>query len=222
MRRFLALTLTAALAAAPAALAADPDSPHPHQGVVAPYTGAPPVPELTDEDLATLAKGEPVKKQQQEGDSGGRGVAVQDIHAPSEVIWSRITRYDNYPDWVDGVYECEVYERSGETIKVRFKIGAMMIRVEYFVTHTYRPDEGYMTWTLDYSRESDLDDSVGFWRVVPIEGKPGWNRVYYSVEVRLSGWVPGWVESMLAENGLTKATSWVKRESEEVAGTAAE
>jgi len=217
--RLLITLLAATLFLGGPALAADPNTPHPHQGIVAPYVGAPPIPELTANDLETLAKGKPVKKQV-EMETGGRGIAIQDVHATPEVVWSRIVQYDKYPEWVDGVYECEEYENTGDTIKVRFKIGSMGIKVEYYIVHTYRPDEGYMTWTLDYSRESDLDDSVGFWRVIPVEDKPGWTRVYYSVDVRLKGWVPGFIESMLAKNGLTKATAWVKRESEISAGTA--
>jgi ribosome-associated toxin RatA of RatAB toxin-antitoxin module len=209
-----ALLFALSLALSTTAVAADATQPHPHTGVIAAIKGAPPVPELTADDLAKLAKGEAVLKQQKQGDSGGRGIAVQDIQASPEVIWSKITNYAKYPEWVEGVYECEAYEKANGHIKARFVIGAMMIRVEYFVDHTYRPADGYLTWTLDYSKQSDLDDSVGFWRVEPIADKPGWTRVYYSVQVKLSGWVPGWVESMLAENGLTQATEWVKRESE--------
>jgi hypothetical protein len=219
MRVLITLMFAAASLLGSPALAADPDVPHPHQGIVAAYDGAPPIPDLTADDLEKLAKGKPVKKQVQM-ETGGRGIAIQDVHATPEVVWSRIVQYAMYPEWVDGVFECEEYENTGETIKVRFKIGSFGVRVEYFITHTYRPAEGYMTWTLDYTRESDLDDSVGFWRVMPIEDKAGWTRVYYSVDVRLKGWVPKFIETMLAKNGLTKATAWVKRESELTAGTA--
>ena len=53
-----------------------------------------------------------------------------------------------------------------------------------------------------------------------IEGKPGWTRVFYSVEVKLRGWIPAAVENMIAKQGLPKATAWVKLESEKAAGTA--
>jgi hypothetical protein len=212
MKRRTLLASGAALLAAPA-WGADANAPHPHQGILPKYSGAPPVPALTEADLATLAAGKPVLKQVKT-DTGGRGTAVQDIQATPEAIWSKITSYANYPTWVDGVHECSVYKQVPGEIFVRFVIGAMGIKVEYFVRHLYRPDSGYMTWTLDYTRQSDLDDSVGFWRVEALADKPGWTRVYYSVQVKLSGWVPGFVEDMLANSGLTKATAWVKREAE--------
>jgi hypothetical protein len=215
MRSLLALFVVAGLAATPA-LAADPNKPHPHQGVLPTFSTTPPVPDLTADDLAKLAQGKAVQKQVQ-GEAGGRGIAVQDVAAPPAVVWSRITSYPRYPEWVDGVFECEVYEIADEHIKARFLIGAMGVKVEYFIDHVYDPTNGVMTWTLDYSRESDLDDSVGFWRVLPHPEKAGWSRVVYSVNVRLKGWVPGFIESMIAKKGLTQATEWVKRESEAVA-----
>ena len=214
-RRHLLLSAAALPAAslADTAFAGDVAKPHPHQGVLPAFSGAPPVPTLSDADLALLAEGKAVLKQTKT-DTGGRGTAVQHVQATPEQIWAKITSYASYPQWVDGVYECEVYGRSPGEYLVRFVIGAMGIKVEYFVRHAFRPESGYMTWALDYTRQSDLDDSVGFWRVEPVAALPGVTRVYYSVQVKLSGWVPGFVEDMLANSGLTKATAWVKRESE--------
>lgn len=211
--RFVVGLLASALFAT-TALAADPTQPHPHQGVVAAFVGAPPVPQLTADDLATLASGRSVLKQTKNPDGSGRGVSVQDIHADPEKIWARITNYKMYPTWVENVYACEAYKTDGSDIRARFLIGTSLIKYEYYVKHTYKPADHYMTWTLDYARLSDLDDVVGFWRVEPLAEKPGYTRVFYSVSVKLGGWTPAWVGDMLAKNGLTSATTWVKRESE--------
>lgn len=216
------LALWLAVTALRPALAADATKPHAHTGILAPYDGPPPKIPLTEADLAKLAEGKPVMKQTQtaSGDSAaGRGVAVQDIHAEPAVIWSRINDYAAYPQMVDNVKQCSVYERSGEHVKVHFIIGAPMISIEYFIDHIYKPDQGYMTWRLDYSRASDFDDTVGFWRVEPLGDKPGWSRVFYSVDLKAAGWVPAPIEHAFASMGLGKATSWVKRESEKAAGT---
>lgn len=195
------------------ALAADPSKPHFHRGSVSSYGGAPPTVALTPDELARLAAGGVVKRQVQYAD-GGRGVAVQDIQAPPEVVWDRILDFPGYPRMVDNVQECEVYARSGHELKARFVIGALMMSIEYFIDHEVHVDEGWLTWTLDYERESDLDDSVGFWRVEPVADRPGFTRLFYSVEVKPRGWVPGPIEDYISDAGLTKATAWVKRESE--------
>jgi hypothetical protein len=195
------------------AFAADASVAHPHKGVVTAYRGAPPTVTLSEADKATLAAGKVLLKQQQV-ESGGRGVAMMDIHAAPERIWSKITDYAHYPQMVDKVAECSTYRVSGDHTFTRFVLSVMGTKVEYFIDHTVRPDLGYLTWTLDYSRKSDLDDSVGYWRITPLTSSPVLTRLEYSVDIRFTGYVPGFVADMISRKGLTDATSWVKRESE--------
>jgi len=205
---FLALLLPTA------ALAADASIPHEHQGVLTPYTGTPPAIELSDADLAKLDRGKPVMVPIQDGDTGGRGMAVQDVAATPGVIWSRIQSFEHYPRWVNYVSVCENYEVSGHHIKTRFILKGLGFSYEYFIDHTYRPDLGYMTWTLDYDRQSDLDDSVGYWFVERHPTKEGWSRLYYSVELTLKKQMPEFIVEIATKKGLKEATGWVKRESE--------
>jgi hypothetical protein len=195
------------------ALAADPNAPHPHHGLVTPYTGAPPPLSFSAADLAQLEAGKVVLKQQQV-ESGGRGIAVMNIHATPAAIWSKITDYADYPKMVDKVSACGNYKVVGNELYTRFVLDVMGMDVEYYVHHTWHPEANYLTWTLDYSRKSDLDDSVGYWRVTPLTTSPALSRLEYSVDIRVSGLVPGFVQDMIAKKGLTDATSWVKRESE--------
>lgn len=193
--------------------AADANKPHDHQGKVKPVGVPPTNVELTADEKATLARGEPVQKQIR-GDGGGRGIAILDVEAEPAVVWSAITDMPRYPKMVDNVKEASIYDRSGDHIKARFVLGAAGVDVEYFVDHVYRPADGYMTWTLDYSKKSDMDDSVGYWRVSPHPDKPGWSRIQYSIEIRVGWWLPGFLENMLAKDGLKKSTLWAKREAE--------
>lgn len=215
--RHLFLFIMALVCTAPA-WAADANQPHPHAGILKPYPVKPVLPTLTADDLAKLADGKSVQKQMEsEGSSGGRGLAVQDVKASPDIIWSRILALEKYPEWVSNVTECEIYQKTANQVKARFVLNATVMSVEYFIDHTYYPENNYLTWTLDYSKESDLDDSVGFWYVMPIKEKPGWSRLYYSVDVKLKGWIPGFIKNMITKSGLNKATSWVKEESEKIA-----
>ncbi len=208
----LALVLAFELAAS-GAFAADAAVPHPHQGVVSAYKGAPPPVVLSAADLTTLSAGKVVLKQQQV-ESGGRGVAIMNIKATPAKIWSKVVDYAHYPTMVDKVAECGNYRVSGENLYTRFVLSVVGTEVEYFIKHTYRPDQNYLTWTLDYSRKSDLHDSVGYWRVTPLAADPPLSRLEYSVDIRFSGYVPGFVQDIIAKKGITDATSWVKRETE--------
>lgn len=205
------LLLAAPLLLSLPVLAADPNKPHEHQGKLAAYKGAPPPLSLTSEDLAKLSAGEAVLKQVK-GDNGGRGVAVMDIHAAPSVIWSRITNYSMYPTWVDHVSECGVYRQEPGLIFTRFVLSTMGMSIEYYIRHVDRHNDGYLTWTLDYSRNSDFDDSVGYWRVTPLDSTT--SRLEYSVAILVKGYVPDFIVDMVTSKGLTNATSWVKKQSE--------
>ncbi len=212
--RWLALALALHLAsAAGPAIAADAERPHPHQGILTPFEGAPPRPSLDAEQQAELARGEAVLVRDA-GEAGGRGYAVQEIHADPETIWGRIRDFAAYPGMVSGVKECEPYHESDGDVRVRFVISAVGFEYEYFIRHLFRTREGYATWTLDYSKESDLDDSVGSWRVDPHPDKPGWSIFYYSIDMRTRSWMPGFVRRLIENKGLNDATEWVKREAE--------
>ena len=195
------------------ALAADPDKPHEHQGIVPAYQGAPPPVTLSAEDQASLGAGKLVTKQVQRG-NGGHAVAFQDIHAAPATIWSKITNSGMYSQWVNGVKACKVYRTEGQNIFAEFNLSVMGIGVDYYIHHTYVPASNYLTWTLDYSRLSDLDDSVGYWRLSPLSADPPLTRLEYSVDIRFKGWIPGFVQDFISNKGLTDAVSWVKKRAE--------
>jgi len=168
---------------------------------------------LDANDKAALERGEAVRKQIRL-ESGGRGVAIMDVQAPPDKVWKVILDYSGYPSWIEGLESTSVYEQGGGHYKVQFNLSVAMMDVIYYIDHHHQPSKGYLTWHLDYSRESDIDDSTGYWLVYPTPGYEGWTRVEYTVDLRLKGWVPGIVENMLAKKGLVMATSWVKKQAE--------
>ena len=194
-------------------LAADPNKAHPHQGVSERFTNPKPSP-LSKEEQASLESGEAVRRQVK-NESGGRGIAIMDVKAPPEKIWKIILDYSQYPSWIDNLKRTQVYGGNAEKgYNVEFELGVLGMQITYYIDHDLHADKGHLTWQLDYSRESDIDDSTGYWLVYPVPDRPGVTRVEYSVDLRLKGWVPGIVENMLANKGLVLATSWVKQQAE--------
>lgn len=205
------LFLALLLALQPAADAADPNKPHPHQGVLKPYPRPPTALRLSAEQEAQVLAGQPVFTVT-EGAEGGRGAAAFVVAAPPTRVWQVIKSFHRYPQWISGVSACEVYKTAGDHLYARFVLSKMGVEVEYFIDHTFGP--GWATWTLDYSRESDLDDSVGMWRVTPLPNDPARSRVEYSIDIRVGGWVPGFIRDLVVDQGLRDATQWVKAQSE--------
>jgi len=190
--------------------------PHGHRGKLAKYDMAPPSLQLSAADQARLFKGKPVIQAAVNSDGHSRRLMmVQDIEAPSEVVLGRIMDLKQYPKMVDGVESCVTYssnEVAGvQTVKSAYEVSSCGMRLKYFMQHKYDPAARCMTFHLDYDRRSDLDDSVGYWYVVP-QGSTR-SRVYYSMDCKLHGWVPPPVYNLLTHEALKKATVWVERES---------
>jgi len=196
------------------AFAADANKAHEHTGIIAPIKAAPPVTTLTRPELIKLRKGEAVLKQHQDGEVGGRGVAIFRVNATPDKVMDVIVDYSNYKNWIDKIVTSDVYAGPKDMIYVHFITKAVGISVEWYVEHKVNRAEHWLTWTLDYSRNSDLDDSVGYWRVTPVKGQSNMSQVEYSVDIRLKGWVPGFIKKLLVNQGLEEATSWVKVQAE--------
>lgn len=188
---------------------------HEHNGILQPYDAAPPEIVLDQGDEQLLEKGGAVSKQLNIP-QGKRGVIVIRVNAPAEVIWPVISDFDSYPEWIKSMQTTEIYRREDNHIFVKFVAKHWLAgRVTWYVDHDYpRGDRDWGTWKLDYSYRSDLDDSVGFWRVKPVTGQAEKSDVIYSADLRLKGWVPAFVESAIIKKELKAATQWVKEQSE--------
>eukprot|EP00540_Astrosyne_radiata_P021142 CAMPEP_0116839380 /NCGR_PEP_ID=MMETSP0418-20121206/9735_1 /TAXON_ID=1158023 /ORGANISM="Astrosyne radiata, Strain 13vi08-1A" /LENGTH=325 /DNA_ID=CAMNT_0004469485 /DNA_START=94 /DNA_END=1071 /DNA_ORIENTATION=+ len=193
--------------------------PHPHQGKVKPFEPGDPKVPLDRKAISTLESGKPYQTQIQSGTSG-RGLVVQDVHAPTNVVWERILDYNHYAQMVPNTLDSKnyniIHHKNGQqTIFTRMKVGFSLIKLTFYVKHEYIPALSSLTWTLDYTRKSDFDDSCGYWYVMAHPDNPKeWSRVYYSVEVSMFDWVPKFVVQFMSTKALTDATGWVKKFSE--------
>lgn len=195
--------------------------PHGHQGVLDAYDGNLIPMNLTPEQLKKLDKGDSVSFNERIGKSG-RGVVVQDINASIPICMEKIRDLKAYPKMVPHVKTVDIYE--GETFKngtsrtgAKFDVGVMGMRFGYFLLLTHEPKYNTLTWTLDYKYNSDFDDNVGHWQVMPHPSKKGWSRVLYSTKVKLFSWIPEFVVNFLTGKALVESTTWLKRESEQEA-----
>jgi len=206
---FVFLSLAAALVRA-----ADTNHPHPHQGILPPYEPFPPEIFLDEKQQDRLADGKMVVMTIENMDTGGTGIGVIDIAAPGDMVWSRITGFEYYPLWIKPVKVCEIYHQAGDTINTHVKISGFLYKYEYFLTNVLWPEHGTMTWTLDYTRESDFDDCVGLWFVEPHPVKAGWSRAWFSSDLKLRSPIPGFLMKFIKKKGIKDAISWVKEQSE--------
>jgi len=206
-----------------AAMGADPTKPHPHTGQLGKYERKPPS-EIGMEKLNVpteeLRKGLPVLKLMQSAGGLTRSVSVQDIHAPESVVWSAINDLPRYPKMIDGVVACDVYSKSSEggaqVTCATYKLKAAGFAMEYYMKHFFEPKKHSMTFHLDYTRSSDVSDSVGYWYVEDL--KDGWCRVYYSTDTTLPRFIPGFAKDAIVNMAAKRSTSWVDTRCNELTG----
>merc|ERR1711976_1156124 len=98
--------------------------------------------------------------------------------------------------------ESEFYRRTSDessaTLFSRLRAGMRGFAMEFFVKATFHHAHNSITWTLDYTKESDIDDACGHWHVEPHPSSPGkMSRVYYSVDMVMGPKIPKMVASFM-------------------------
>ena len=203
--------------------AADPSQPHPHQGLLGKYERGPPSSigmGKLDATTEQLRSGSPVLKLLELPGGWKRSISVQDVNAAESVVWSAINDLPRYPKMVEGVIACDVYSKeskSGQQITcATYKLAAAGFKLEYFMKHIFEPSKHCMTFHLDYDRNSDIADSVGYWYVEDL--KDGWCRVYYSTDSQLPRFIPGFAKDAIVNMAAKRSTSWVDMRCNELTG----
>lgn len=218
-RRALALRLATAFLLLWAAESANSSEPHPHQGLIPrfEFDGKPEV-ELTADDLKHIDSGE-LWTQSREEDEIGRGIGIRDIAAPPDVVFDQISDYEGYVGKVPMLYSLKSYSKESQD-GVDIEKSTYLVKVipgyyyEYYLEHRASKSKGVLVFFLDYERHGDFNDMQGKWYLEPHPTKTGWTRVYYQCDLKLWGYAPKIVKTLLTSKGLSSSISWVKRESE--------
>eukprot|EP00980_Cylindrotheca_fusiformis_P005744 scaffold1194_cov127-Cylindrotheca_fusiformis.AAC.21 len=167
--------------------------------------------------LQTLENGKPVKTRHHR--DSHRVLVVQDINAPLDVVFGRILDYGNYYKMAPHTLESEVYKRTSDsfsqTVFSRIRAGMRGFSMNMFVKATFHPVHNSVTWTLDYEKESDLEDGCGHWYVAEHPQNPARSRLFYSVDMVMGPKIPKFVGNYINKKAASDATAWVKKFSEE-------
>ena len=89
------------------AIAADPNAPHPHQGIIAKFVDPGPA-LLSPNEQAALLSGQPVFQQTRHNNID-RKTEIFDVATGPKTIWQVITSFQNYPEWIQEISETEIY-----------------------------------------------------------------------------------------------------------------
>ena len=181
--------------------AEDASRPHTHRGTFKRYTNGPPkangmalsaarrrrLKDAKDCSVESL----PVSPTSPKGTM--RCSSVQMVEFPASTVWDVLLDYPNYPRFIGGITAVKPYSNrptltGGKVTCAKYQVSLGLYKLKYFVEHKYEPLQKSMVWSLDYSRLSDIFDSVGYWYVEP----DGSDRsiVYYTQCTLLPAWIP--------------------------------
>ena len=169
--------LTLLLALTAVARSADPSVPHIHSGAFKQYQHA--KPSKYGLSAGRVPKSERMKKPVviiktlPERRGLQRSMMVQDVAVPPDVVWQLLLDFPKYPNFIHGLQHCKPYGRrrtltGGRRECAAYTIKAFGFSVSYYLDHVYEPLKQSMTWTLDYTKRSDLFDSVGYLSLIHI------------------------------------------------------
>jgi hypothetical protein len=198
--------------APPAPVPASPALPAPERRATQDGASSVKLPKLSAAELSSVSAGELVLKAIAT-DKGNEGLAVQRVQAPADLVWATILDFGEWPRMVDDVVASAVYDKQGCDIKVKITIGVGLLKIHTYVHHVLDRVAGVLTWSLDATKSSDLLANTGYWIVRPHDLNSC--TVYYSCNVQLRSWAPGWLDRYIAREGLPRALGWLKREAEE-------
>ena len=139
-----------------------------------------------------------------------RCTSIQDVDVPPEIVWKLLLDFRRTQKFVGGITACKPYSKrrtltGGQVICAAYTASVTSFyKMRYFLEHVYEPFQHSMTWTLDYSRASDVHDTIGYWHVEAIETG---SRVTYTQTTMLPAWIPNAIKKTFTKVAMNAAVS---------------
>jgi coenzyme Q-binding protein COQ10 len=120
------------------------------------------------------------------------------INVPPERLFDVISDYEKYPEFLPEVKQVKIEGGQGAIKEVTYRVDIKAKVITYTLKHTAeRPSK--LSWTMVKGEMMKGND--GAWTLKP-GGQPGTTEATYSIDLKLSSLVPGFIEKALAEQSL--------------------
>ena len=114
-----------------------------------------------------------------------------------EKLWLAITRYEDYPGFVEGCTGVKVERKGSGAVRCAYTV-SMMKEVRYTLDHVEDRAAGIVRWSLVESEFFKLN--TGRWELKA--AGPGKTAVTYEIEVEFKISVPGFILNRLVKGSL--------------------
>lgn len=120
------------------------------------------------------------------------------LNVNREKLYSVITNYQSYPEFVEGCKEVQVKRDPNGALYVTYHVSIMSQDIRYTLEHHENTESGEFEWKLVES--NFFKKNVGKWELRSIE--PNKTEVRYSIEVEFKIPVPNFVLNRIVKGSL--------------------
>ena len=134
------------------------------------------------------------------------------VIASPEIVYSVVTDFENYTNWVSDLKRIEVLERDadGRALEVEFRAAAFGRSTTYALRYDYSRAPAAISW---HQTRADLTETMqGQYRFEPVGDA---TRVTYDLEVELLVPIPTFIKSRAAYRIQTQALRELKAQAEQ-------
>ena len=134
------------------------------------------------------------------------------INVPPEKLFDVIADYEKYPEFLPEVKKVKVDAGQGSIKEVTYTVDIKAKVINYTLKHTAeRPTK--LSWTMIKGEMMKGND--GTWVLKP-GAQPGTTDATYTIDLKLSSLVPGFIEKALAEQSLPSLLANFKNRAEKL------
>ena len=131
------------------------------------------------------------------------------VHTPPEKLYQVVVDYEAYPKFLDNMKSAKILRRDGSKVEVEFEVVLLGKAIAYTLLFDETLNKG-IKWTL--VKSSFMKENNGGWNLRP-EGE-GKTHATYSLEVKVSLFIPKSVSTALAGAELPKVLEAFKKRAE--------
>lgn len=122
-----------------------------------------------------------------------------EMNVPRDKLWSVITDYEKYSEFVDGVHSIKVLSQDKSKARVQYAIQLLGKEITYVLDHVSESPTK-MHWTLVES--NIMKSNEGAWELKDLGG--GKTEVTYRLALDFKIYVPGMILNGLVKSSLPK------------------
>ena len=131
-------------------------------------------------------------------------------HSP-ERVWSVLTDFDHWADFVPLISQARILRSEGPLSWVRMNYRVLAMNLSHTTIYEFAPEEGRLSWRLDLESDHDIAGTEGRWLLLPIDTGSR-TLVHYQSAVDAGRALPGFVERMLAGRSLRRMIKSLRTE----------